>query len=235
MTILRCTCRPMCGSLLADLFPPESRGLANGIFSWGVRTYKYFPPSNLWLVELRKSCHLLKSQNLEILSCFTFFSQGGISNLWLSTQVYWGYGLAFLLGIQVRNHVLFQVFLYLRPREPNWTFLVMVGEDPTCSQHCLESLLPPWSSSPWRNQAGTLRHSLCGSFDIFHLIWFPLGKLWPFLWTMSTIAVVSQLFDYFTHLLFSCFCWLRWQGDHVWVFVRDKKFWKVFLGQGDHV
>jgi len=42
-------CRPMCGSLLADLFPPESRGLANGIFSWGV---------------------------------------------------YWGYGLAFLLGIQ---------------------------------------------------------------------------------------------------------------------------------------
>ena len=42
----------MCGSLLADLFPPESRGLANGIFSWGV---------------------------------------------------YWGYGFAFLLGIQVNN------------------------------------------------------------------------------------------------------------------------------------
>ena len=55
MYILRCTCRPMCGSLLADLFPPESRGLANGIFSWGVRTYKYFPPSNLWLVELGNS------------------------------------------------------------------------------------------------------------------------------------------------------------------------------------
>ena len=28
----------MCGSILADLFPPESRGLANGIFSWGVGT-----------------------------------------------------------------------------------------------------------------------------------------------------------------------------------------------------
>ena len=163
MYILRCTCRPMCGSLLADLFPPESRGLANGIFSWGVRAYNYFPPSNLWLVELRNSCHLLKSQNLEILSCFTFFSQGGISNLWLSTQVYWGYGLAFLLGIQVRNHVLFQVFLYLRPRELNWTFSVMVGEDPTCSQHCLESSQLPWSSSPWRNQAGKLWSS--STFD----------------------------------------------------------------------
>ena len=55
-------------------------------------------------------------------------------------------------------------------------------------------------------------------FDIFQLIWFHLGKLWQFLWTTSTIAVVFQLFDFFTHLLFSCFCWLRWQGDHVWVF-----------------
>ena len=52
----------MCGSLLADLFPPESRGLANGIFSWGV---------------------------------------------------YWGYGFAFLLGIQVSNKALFKLVLTL--------------------------------------------------------------------------------------------------------------------------
>ncbi len=29
-------CRPTSGSLLADLFSPSGRGLANGIFSWGV-------------------------------------------------------------------------------------------------------------------------------------------------------------------------------------------------------
>ena len=164
-TIIILRCRPICGSLLADLFPPESRGLANGIFSWGVRAYNYFPPSNLWLVELRNSFHLLKTPKFRnaVLLKVTFYSEGRISNLWLSTQVYWGYGLAFLLGIQVRNHILCQIFVDLRPREPNWTFLVMVGEDPTCSQHCLESLLPPWSSSPWRNQAGRLWSS--STFD----------------------------------------------------------------------
>lgn len=29
-------CRPTSGALIAELFPPSSRGLANGIFSWGV-------------------------------------------------------------------------------------------------------------------------------------------------------------------------------------------------------
>lgn len=29
-------CRPVSGSLIADLFTPSGRGLANGIFSWGV-------------------------------------------------------------------------------------------------------------------------------------------------------------------------------------------------------
>jgi len=29
-------CRPMCGAMIADLFTPRSRGVANGIFSWGV-------------------------------------------------------------------------------------------------------------------------------------------------------------------------------------------------------
>eukprot|EP00092_Neocalanus_flemingeri_P055973 GFUD01066284.1.p1 GENE.GFUD01066284.1~~GFUD01066284.1.p1 ORF type:complete len:509 (-),score=75.50 GFUD01066284.1:55-1581(-) len=29
-------CRPMCGAMLADLFSPKSRGVANGVFSWGV-------------------------------------------------------------------------------------------------------------------------------------------------------------------------------------------------------
>ena len=58
----------MCGSLLADLFPPEYRGLANGIFSWGVGTR-------------------------QPLKCHKF------------NQVYWGYGLAFLLGIQVKNQL----------------------------------------------------------------------------------------------------------------------------------
>ena len=29
-------CRPMCGAMIADLFSPRSRGVANGIFSWGV-------------------------------------------------------------------------------------------------------------------------------------------------------------------------------------------------------
>ena len=28
--------RPIAGSLLADLFDPKTRGVANGIFSWGV-------------------------------------------------------------------------------------------------------------------------------------------------------------------------------------------------------
>ncbi len=28
--------RPLGGSLIADLFDPNTRGLANGIFSWGV-------------------------------------------------------------------------------------------------------------------------------------------------------------------------------------------------------
>ena len=28
--------RPMCGAMIADLFSPKSRGVANGIFSWGV-------------------------------------------------------------------------------------------------------------------------------------------------------------------------------------------------------
>ena len=44
--------RPLAGALLAEAFLPSSRGLANGIFSWGV---------------------------------------------------YWGYGLAFLLGIDVTS------------------------------------------------------------------------------------------------------------------------------------
>ena len=38
----------MCGSILADLFPPESRGLANGIFSWGVGTRR---PLKLQLIQ----------------------------------------------------------------------------------------------------------------------------------------------------------------------------------------
>ena len=29
-------CRPVAGSLLFELFSPSGRGLANGIFSWGV-------------------------------------------------------------------------------------------------------------------------------------------------------------------------------------------------------
>ncbi|XP_023322348.1 protein spinster homolog 1 [Eurytemora carolleeae] len=29
-------CRPISGALIAELFPPSSRGVANGIFSWGV-------------------------------------------------------------------------------------------------------------------------------------------------------------------------------------------------------
>jgi MFS family permease len=29
-------CRPTSGSMLADMFTPSGRGLANGIFSWGV-------------------------------------------------------------------------------------------------------------------------------------------------------------------------------------------------------
>jgi len=29
-------CRPMCGAMIADLFSPKSRGVANGVFSWGV-------------------------------------------------------------------------------------------------------------------------------------------------------------------------------------------------------
>jgi len=29
-------CRPMCGAMLADIFSARSRGVANGIFSWGV-------------------------------------------------------------------------------------------------------------------------------------------------------------------------------------------------------
>ena len=28
--------RPAGGSLIAELFPPDQRGIANGIFSWGV-------------------------------------------------------------------------------------------------------------------------------------------------------------------------------------------------------
>ena len=29
-------CRPVAGSMLFELFSPSGRGLANGIFSWGV-------------------------------------------------------------------------------------------------------------------------------------------------------------------------------------------------------
>jgi len=29
-------CRPMCGAIIADLYSPRSRGVANGVFSWGV-------------------------------------------------------------------------------------------------------------------------------------------------------------------------------------------------------
>ena len=29
-------CRPISGSLIAEVFTPSARGLANGIFSWGV-------------------------------------------------------------------------------------------------------------------------------------------------------------------------------------------------------
>ena len=29
-------CRPISGSLIAELFPPASRGIANGIFNWGL-------------------------------------------------------------------------------------------------------------------------------------------------------------------------------------------------------
>jgi len=29
-------CRPISGSLIAEAFDPSARGLANGIFSWGV-------------------------------------------------------------------------------------------------------------------------------------------------------------------------------------------------------
>ena len=29
-------CRPTSGSLIAELFPPSARGVANGIFNWGI-------------------------------------------------------------------------------------------------------------------------------------------------------------------------------------------------------
>jgi len=29
-------CRPTSGSLIAELFPPTARGVANGIFNWGI-------------------------------------------------------------------------------------------------------------------------------------------------------------------------------------------------------
>ena len=35
-------CRPMAGAIIADIFPAQSRGLANGIFSWGVYLGRQF-------------------------------------------------------------------------------------------------------------------------------------------------------------------------------------------------
>lgn len=83
-------CRPMCGSLLADLFPPESRGVANGIFSWGV---------------------------------------------------YWGYGLAFLLGI---NGTQADLFGY------GWRSMYLLGALPglLCSVLILTTLREPAREPP---------------------------------------------------------------------------------------
>lgn len=57
-------CRPISGSLIAELFEPSSRGLANGIFSWGV---------------------------------------------------YYGYGLAYVIGIYLTQVIILKVKIYTGP------------------------------------------------------------------------------------------------------------------------
>ena len=66
-------CRPMCGAMIADLFTPRSRGVANGIFSWGV--YVGFGMALFWFSVL--FLHLVQFFSLSwfsFLSSLVFFS-----------------------------------------------------------------------------------------------------------------------------------------------------------------
>ena len=211
--------------------------MASSLGGW--EHFKYFPPPNLWLVGFRNSFHLLKSQNLKknfpvlllnqkkefpIFDCQPR-STGDMG--WPSSSV-----------SRWEITFFFKYFFTCDPGNPigpSWLWLARtlrarsIARNPHSRPGHLH-LEGTKQASCGHHQRLTSCVSACvdhhhdhREFDFFQLIWFHLGKLWPFLWTMSTIAVASQLFDFFTHLLFSCFCWRRWQGDHVWVFVNGQE------------
>merc|ERR1719431_2360771 len=48
-------CRPAASSLIAEVFSPDNRGVANGIFSWGVYFWVRYG-LHLWYIPFRSRC-----------------------------------------------------------------------------------------------------------------------------------------------------------------------------------
>ena len=76
--------RPAGGSLIAEMCPPEQRGIANGIFSWGVRIILHIAsPCDpyiiglLWVWVLIPIWYLLNS-----IGCSGLWMEGYICNCW---------------------------------------------------------------------------------------------------------------------------------------------------------